>query len=199
MWGVVGLEWLQMHGWTLGTLHKRHTWLNLIKALRTDWFNLGIICLIPLSLLSYMLFLNQQFGDPVAFSTTQSAWGREMLGPWTIILRDLRGFLGGDFLKGDIWWHIIIDLGAYFASLLISIAIWRRLGASYALYCIISIVIPSMSGTGSLSRYALVLFPVFMMLGYWGRRQWLDRTIIVSFSVLLGILTAMFVNWIFVA
>jgi len=79
------------------------------------------------------------------------------------------------------------------------VAIWRRLGASYALYCIISIVIPSTSGTGSLSRYALVVFPVFMMLGYWGRRQWLDRLLVITFSVLLGVFTTMFVNWIFVA
>jgi len=104
-----------------------------------------------------------------------------------------------DFLKGDIWWHVVLDLSAYFGVLFIAVAIWKRLGASYALYCIISIVIPSFSGTSSLSRYALVIFPAFMMLGYWGRRQWLDRAVVITFSVLLGILTAMFVNWVFVA
>jgi len=199
IWGVVGLEWLKSHGWTLGTIHKRAAWENLLKAIKTDWLNLAAICIIPLGLLSYMLFLNHEFGDPIAFSTTQSAWGREMLGPWTIIWRDLTGLLGGDFLRGDIWWHVILDLTAYFSVLGVAVVIWRRLGASYALYGIISIVIPSMSGTGSLSRYALVIFPMFMMLGYWGRRQWLDRALIITFSVLLGILTTMFVNWIFVA
>lgn len=199
IWGVVGLEWLRAHGWTLGTIHKREAWMNLFRALRTDWLNLAAICMIPLGLFSYMLFLYLQFGDPVAFSTTQSAWGREMLGPWTIIWRDVSGLLQGNFLAGDIWWHVGLDLSAYFTILFISVSIWRRLGASYALYAIISIVIPSMSGTGSLSRYALVVFPVFMMLGVWGRRQWLDRTLIIVFSVLLGIFTTMFVNWIFVA
>lgn len=199
IWGVVGLEWLRMHGWTLGTIHKPESWRNLIKALRTDWLNLVTICMIPLGLISYMLFLNHHFNDPVAFSTTQSAWGREMLGPFVIIARDLGALFGGNFLTGDIWWHIILDLGSYFAALGIAIAIWRRLGASYALYCLISIVIPSMSGTGSISRYVVVLFPVFMMLGYWGHRQWLDRAIVISFSVLLGILTTAFVNWVFVA
>ncbi len=199
IWGVVGLEWLRSHGWNLETIHKRESWENLLKALRTDWLNLAIICMIPLGLLSYMMFLNHEFGDPVAFSTTQSAWGREMLGPWTIIWRDVRGLLGGDFLRGEIWWHVILDLSAYFAVLGIAVAAWRKLGTSYALYCVISIVIPSMSGTASLSRYTLVIFPVFMMLGYWGRRQWMDRTLVISFSVMLGILTAMFVNWVFVA
>jgi len=199
IWGVVGLEWLRVHGWTLGTIHKREAWTNLFKALKTDWLNLGAICIIPLGLITYMVFLKVQFNDPIAFSTTQSAWGREMIGPIAIIWRDLASLMGGDFLKGDIWWHVILDLSAYFGVLLIAVAIWRRLGAGYALYCILSIVIPSFSGTGSLSRYALVIFPAFMMLGYWGRWQWLDRTVIITFSVLLGILTTLFVNWVFVA
>jgi len=199
IWGVVGLEWLRSHGWTLTAIRKREAWLNLLKALRTDWLNLAIICLIPLGLISYMVFLQAQFNDPIAFSTTQSAWGREMLGPWVIVTRDLQALSEGNFLRGEIWWHTLLDLTAYFGVLALSIAIWRRLGASYALYCIISIIIPSTSGTGSISRYALVIFPVFMMLGYWGHRPWLDRTLMVVFCVLLGVLTTMFVNWIFVA
>ncbi len=199
IYGVVGLEWLRSHGWTLTTIYQPQAWRNLLRGLRTDWLNLAIISLIPLGLFSYMLFLQVQFNDPVAFNTTQSAWGRQMLGPFAVVWRDLTGLLAGNFLTGDIWWHVGLDLGAYFAVLFISVAIWRRLGASYALYGIISIVIPSMSGTGSISRYALVVFPVFMMLGYWGRRQWLDRALIFSFSALLGVLTSMFVNWIFVA
>lgn len=199
IWGVVGLEWLRAHGWTLGTIHKRQAWVNLFKALKTDWLNLAAICIIPLGLITYMVFLKIQFNDPIAFSTTQSAWGREMIGPFAVIWQDLASLSGGDFLKGDIWWHVILDLSAYFGVLFIAVAIWKRLGASYALYCIISIVIPSFSGTSSLSRYALVIFPAFMMLGYWGRRQWLDRAVVITFSVLLGILTAMFVNWVFVA
>jgi hypothetical protein len=199
IWGVVGLEWLRAHGWTLGTIHTKQAWQNLIRALKTDWINLLLICVIPLGLISYVLFLNREFGDPFAFWTTQSAWGREMLGPIAIILRDLGALFTSNWLTGDIWWHVILDLGAYFAVMGISITIWRRLGASYALYGLISIIIPSMSGSGSLSRYALVVFPMFMMLGYWGSRQWLDRALIIMFSVLLGVLTTMFVNWIFVA
>lgn len=199
MWGVVGLEWMESHGWTLGTIYKPQAWRNLFAGIRKDWLNLALICVIPLGLISYMVFLKVQFNDPVAFSTTQSAWGREMLGPFIIVSRDLAGLAGGNFFTGDIWWHVILDLSAYFAVLFIAVAIWRRLGASYALFCIISIVIPSFSGTGSLSRYAVVLFPVFMMLGYWGRHQWLDRMIMVVSCTLLGILTTLFVNWVFVA
>lgn len=199
MFGVVGLEWLRSHGWTLATIYKPSAWRNLLTGLRRDWANLLILFMIPLGIVSYMIFLKVQFNDPVAFSTTQSAWGREMLGPLAIVWRDLTGFLRGNFLTGEIWYHVMIDLAAFFGVLLIGIALWRRLGASYGLYCMISILIPASSGTGSLSRYALVIFPMFMMLGLWGRYHWLDRLLLISFSVLLGVLTSVFVNWIFVA
>ena len=67
------------------------------------------------------------------------------------------------------------------------------------LLMLISIIIPASSGTGSLSRYALVIFPIFMILGRWGRHSMLDRLLFFSFCVLLGLLTTIFVNWIFVA
>lgn len=199
MFGVVGLEWLRAQGWTLFTIHKKEAWLNMLKGIRHDWLNLLSIGLIPLGLASYMLFLKNQFNDPVAFSTTQSAWGREMLGPIAIVIRDLGALFSGNFLTGQIWYHVLLDVTALFAVLFISIAIWRRLGASYALYGMISILIPASSGTGSISRYALVIFPMFMILGYWGKNQLLDRAIMIVFSVLLGILTAGFVNWVFIA
>lgn len=199
MLGIIWLEWMRSHGWTLDKIHKRETWLGLVKAVRQDWSNLLVLGLIPLGLLSYMLFLKIQFNDPLAFSTTQAAWGRQMIGPIAVIKNDLGGLLHGNFLTGDIWYHVVLDLGAMFAVLLISVAVWRRLGTSYALYGIISIIIPSWSGSGSLSRYAVVVFPVFMILGAWGRKTILDRAITVAFCVLLGVLTTGFVNWIFIA
>jgi hypothetical protein len=58
-------------------------------------------------------------------------------------------------------------------------------------------LIPANSGSGSLVRYALVIFPIFMMLGWWGQRPWLDRLISTLFCVFLGIYSAVFVNWVF--
>ncbi|MFZ4829144.1 MAG: mannosyltransferase family protein, partial [Phototrophicaceae bacterium] len=78
--GVTGLEWLNSHGWYLGRIHQRASWLGLWRGLRTDWFNLLIIFIIPLGMLSYMRFLGYYFNDPIAFSTVQSAWGRETVG-----------------------------------------------------------------------------------------------------------------------
>lgn len=62
-----------------------------------------------------------------------------------------------------------------------------------------SVLIPASSGTSSIIRYALILFPVFMILGWWGKWGTLDRALLISISVLLGLCTAMFANWVFLA
>jgi hypothetical protein len=146
-----------------------------------------------------MVFLNTFFQDPIAFWTVQSAWQRDTSGPiaalWPVIVRGVTQ----SYASGDIWWNAMLDVTAFFAFLGIAWVVYRRLGESYALYMILGLLIPAWSGSGSLSRYVLVLFPAFMMLGYWGRRQNLHQALVVLFCVLLGILTTAFVNWVFVA
>lgn len=199
MLGVVGLEWLRKHGWTLDTMHKKEAWLNMLNAVRRDYISLGMILMIPLGVFSYMHFLNTHFGDPVAFSTTQSAWGRQTVGPIAVVMRDVEALFAGNFMTGEIWYHLALDLGAFAAVMLVSFFIWQRLGASYALYAMLCVLIPASSGSQSISRYVLVVFPFFMMLGVWGKNALLDRTLLIGFSVFLGILTSVFVNWIFIA
>jgi hypothetical protein len=159
----------------------------------------AFISLIPLGLLSYMLFLQLQFQDPLAFMTVQAAWKRENLGPVAIISRALGGLLQQDLWAGDIWWHVILDLGCFALAMFMMVVAWFRLGEHYAILIALGMLIPISSSTQSLSRYLLVLFPVFMVLGWYGRHVLLDRTLMVFFNVLLGIATAIFTNWIFIA
>ncbi|MEL6405880.1 MAG: mannosyltransferase family protein [Chloroflexota bacterium] len=197
--GVIGLEWLRLHGWTFSTMHKIDAWKNMGKAIWTDWANLLVIFFVPMGLISYMVFLYVNFNDPIAFSTVQSAWGREQIGAHAVLWRDLRLLLSGDFLRGDIWYLIGVDLVPALLVLASLVWMWRRLGESYAILSALSILIPMNSGTQSLSRYVLVVFPFFMLLGYLGRYKLIDRTLMILFSVFLGVFTGLFVNWIFIA
>ncbi len=199
MAGIVVLEWLRVHGWTISAMLRKQSWRNLWAGLRSDWRSLLPVLLIPLGILSYMLFLKLQFNDPLGFWTVQAAWERENLGPLAIIWRALSGLLRQNFLTGEIWWHVIVDLGSLALALLIMIPTWRRLGEHYALLIALGMLVPVMSSTQSLSRYILVLFPVFMMLAWWGKRRLLDRSLLVAFATLLGLFTAIFVNWVFLA
>jgi hypothetical protein len=195
--GVIGLEWLRQHGWTLSSCLQARAWHNLFRALKTDFKSLLALLVVPLGLFSYMLFLQRQFADPLAFMTVQAAWERENLGVVAIIMRDLRRFFAG-LLQGQFYYQVLLDIPLFFMGLLLSGFIWRRFGAGFALYVLLGLLVPASSASQSLSRYILVLFPVFMLLAE-SRRRWLHRVLPVAFLLLSALCFGLFVNWYFVA
>ena len=180
-------------------IHRRDAWQGLWNGLRHDRFSLVQISLIPLGLLSYMMFLYRRFGDPVAFWTTQSAWGRGNRSPFGTIIQDTIGIMHQNFATGEIWWSALLNIICLFVVIVLGLVVWRRFGTGWGIYTLLGVLIPAMSGTGSIIRYTLVLFPIFMVLGDWAKRSTLDRAILIGFSVFLGIFTAIFANWIFLA
>lgn len=199
IFGVVGLEWLASHNWTLSSCYKKEAWLNLWEGIKKDWFSLCLLLLAPLGFFSHMLFLNNQFQDPIAFWSVQSAFNRQAAGPIAILIQDFGPILRQNFWVGDIWWNVLLDTIAIFFALGTAPFIYKRLGEGMAIFVILSVLIPLASGTGSMTRYILVLFPIFIMLGVWGTRPFVDRLLQTFFPTFMGLLTAVFVNWIFVA
>ncbi len=197
--GIIGLEWLRHHGWTFSTALKPQAWKNLSKALRTDFLSLIAILASSFGLLSYMLYLRQNFSDPLAFLTVQAAWEREQLGPILILWRDLNRFILGLSSGEGFYWQVLLDVPALFLGLTVGVFVWKRLGASYGLWVFIGLLLPISSATQSLLRYLVVLFPVFMMLGVWTKNKWLDYSLRFVFAGLLGVCFSLFVNWYFVA
>jgi len=196
-WGFVMWEWLRIHGWTIETIHRRSTWRNLWVALRSDWYQVLIIAVIPLGLFSYMAFLQMNFKDPLAFMTVQAAWGRENIGPLAVVLADVKNILIEGASQGTV--ARVLNLGTLVTFVGASVLVYRRLGAGYAIYTLLAILIPSASGSQSLIRYAIVCFPVFMIAGIYGKNVYLDRIWLILSGMLLGMLTIIFVNWVFVA
>ncbi|MCP4141807.1 MAG: hypothetical protein GY755_16290 [Chloroflexi bacterium] len=196
-WGLVMWEWLRVHGWTLNQIHSQKAWLDLRRGIKQDWLELLIIGLIPLGLLSYMAFLKLNFGDSIAFASVQSAWNRENIGPFAVIANDLRYIFADGFNQHNTlsFLNIITFVGAIGLAL----GAWKRLGAGYSIYVLIMLVLPASSSSQSILRYVLVCFPIFMMLGEMGKNPKVDRYLSVGFASLLGLMTAIFVNWIFVA
>lgn len=197
MWVLVMWEWLRAQGWRIRSVTAPQSWRGLRSGLWMRWIEIAIIALIPLGLLLYMYFLNQNFERPLAFFETQSAFGRENIGPIAVIRRSLGNLVGMPFGRG--WLTNFWNLAALLGFLGLVPFIWRRLGGGYALIVLICLLVPATSAMGSIIRYVLPLYPVFILLGAWGRREWLDRALISTFAMSLGLFTAIFVNWIFVA
>jgi len=197
LWALVMWEWLRCRGWSLRSTFRRETWRTLLANLKTHWPELLVIAAIPLGLLLYVAVLKVNFDRPLAFIEVQAAWGRENIGPGAVLARELRALAEFQLNKGGL--SRLLNLGAVLAVLAMTPFIWRRLGEGYAIYVLILILVPISSSAMSVIRYVLPLFPVFILLGWWGRRATVDRTLLACFAVGLGVLTTIFVNWYFVA
>jgi Gpi18-like mannosyltransferase len=190
---VVMAEWLSTHGWTVSSMRQATTWKNLREAIQSHYWTLLIIGLIPLGLLAYMLYLAATFNDPIAFWTTQSAWGFSNIGPLAVIVRDIERVT-----RGELPYFTYLNILAFVAVIGLCIPIGRRLGAGYALYTFLSVLLPMFSRTESMIRYILVLFPVFMVAGRWGRQSWVDRMWRIICLPFLALFTALFVKGVFI-
>jgi hypothetical protein len=173
-------------------------WLEYLRAWegRSRWpVGLALAGVGSLGLLSYMAFLAVQFGDPLAFWSVQGSFSREVGG----FIGEIRPLFQQNFLTGPISWNVLLDLLALVFGVVGSLVAARRLGLGYALFGLLSLLIPFSSGTGSLSRYVLMVFPAFMVLAEAAERPWLDSLIRFIFPLLLGLLLAIHVNGLFVA
>lgn len=159
----------------------------------------------------YPLVLWQQVHDPLAFLHSEAIWDRKLgpAGPFTGILRGTQAAADGiaQLTTGHVHWHNVHLAGVdptlvstinieQFAYLVFAIALlvvaWRRLGWTYGLYGMLSLAIPLSTPPGpmplmSMSRFVLVLFPVFAALALVTRSSRREQAVTVAFVLLLGL------------
>lgn len=150
---------------------------------------LGLL-LIPVGLFSYMFFSWRMTGDALAFMHASESWGRK---PSIFILGPLFRYLTHPYeiVAG---WHF--NLLNACCALLCFYAIYvfvRRREWAFALYTLMSIVIPLSTGVlQSLGRYTMGFFPVFIALAVTVRSENQDHAIRFVFVFLLGIMTLLY-------
>jgi hypothetical protein len=111
-----------------------------------------------ITLVGWMLYLHVQFGDSLAFFHTQRNWPASGLG----VVRD------------D--WDAMIGMAAAAFSAVLVIAGWRYLQPSYMLYATLMWLLMVTAGRfSSVSRFTLILFPIYIMLALAGRHPLFDR------------------------
>ncbi len=139
----------------------------------------------------YMIYLWANFNRPLSVITSKRAWHGE--GSWGEILRliTLQPFLH----LADIWRDgpIPETLAPWLFLMFIALAVCfrKRLQVSYTLYVAGGLLMPYFlaagnRGFGSFSRFLMLLFPVFIVLGdIFKRRMWLGLAVIGLFAALL--------------
>ena len=167
LWALVMWEWLRCQGWRVTKIHRAQTWRNLWSGIKANWPEVIVVAAIPLGLLLYMAFLQINFARPMAFVEVQAAWGRQNIGPVAVVSRELRAMLDLTLTQSNL--SRLLNVGTFLAVLAMVPFIWRRLGEGYAIYVLIFLLVPASSALQSMIRYVLPLFPVFILLGWWGR------------------------------
>jgi hypothetical protein len=156
------------------------------------------LVLVPLGLLSYMAYLWVLRGDPLYFSHVQAHWGRHLAYPWESVTHSLKIVTQSHVPQAIANSAIEVAFTALMVAILIA-GFWR-LRPSYSVYMALSIVVPmSTSSLMSMPRFALVLFPMFVMLALWGARPSVNNAIVAFSLPILGLYTVLFADWYWVA
>ena len=182
---------------------------------------LAWVLLIPAGLGVYVLGLALSSGHGLAPFGAEHAWFRHFAGPFGGVwdggvaawdgLRQLVhgppppvyfGQAGGNPLSvagQNLMLFAFLVLGAVTLA-----GTFRRLPAAYGAYCLASLALPlsypvTPQPLSSLPRYEVVLFPLFMWSAWWLRRRQLALPALAASAVLLGLFTAEFATWRFVA
>jgi hypothetical protein len=182
---------------------------------------LAWVLLVPVGLAAYILFLALTTGDPLTPLTAEQYWYHHFAGPlggiwdgavaaWDGLRQLLHGppppvyfqVAGGDPMM--VAGQNLMLFGFLVLGLVALVGVIRRLPFAYAAYVFASIA-PALSSPitpqplDSLPRYELVLFPLFMWGAHWVHRRRIEPQVIGCLAVLLGLFTAEFATWRFVA
>ena len=154
------------------------------------------------------LVLARQRDDAWAFVGAQGEWERHLSlgGPFGGIWDGVRA-LGGhpvDFT----YRHALAVNAESLAFLALFLAllplVWRRFGAAYGVFALVSLAVPLAYPADdfpllSLPRFGLVIFPFFLVLAQLGERPRAHAAILSASALLLGIAIAQWVTYQWVA
>ena len=153
-------------------------------SLRKVGWDVAAFALIPAALFAFALFLKLKFGSWTVMFDVQNTWGRHLMWPWHPLawfLRHAPALSPEHHDKLDFCFLLLL-LGAAIAGL-------RRLRVSYSVYIWTAVVFFSCWGVlGSIPRFDLVIFPLFIVLALIGAHSRAFHLAYVTASAMLAAL-----------
>ena len=172
----------------------------------------------------YPLYLWWRIGDPLAFVHAEGTWSRHIspIGPLGGVWEGFRaGWAGVRQLASPSdttrYWSSVQDadpdrvatinlmqLAFLLLFAVLTVIAWRRLGAPYGLFATLSLAIPLSVPSErwpllSIQRFGLVVFPLFLALAVVGSRPRAHTAVVVVSAVFLGVVSAQWALWQWVA
>lgn len=164
---------------------------------------LGSILISLSGFLTYATYLGLKFDDPLMFFHVQTMFDNGRSGDSLILLPQVIYRYFKIFLTVEP--QSILYLRALWEFLTFSLAVLavfyyrHRLSLSSLLFCLLAIILPTLSGTlSSFPRYLLVLSPLFVVVATNLKPKYLYLFSLLQYAILI-IVTALFVQGIFIA
>ena len=160
-----------------------------------NWLSLFAIGMIPLGLLAFLIYGKIKTGHFLAtFDNQKWGWGRYFENPWQLLSTSLTHPERANPMDWNFWiLNICITL------LFLGFTVWafRKLPMIYALFTLVMVLLPlSSSRLNSISRYYLIVFPVFILLALWSKKvEHVHRRVFIMtfFAMLQAVLMVLFV------
>jgi Gpi18-like mannosyltransferase len=147
------------------------------------------ICLVPAGLFGFMIYLYAITGNALAFKGALVAWGRTT----GFFLTPLLGYIRHPLDIIGPWNPHFLNFWAATITLVCGFVLIRRRAYALASYTLLSAFVALSSVLlQSQARYAMVVFPTFMVLATWGRYSSVDTLVRTVSLVLLSLMTALF-------
>ena len=148
------------------------------------------LLLIPVAFLSFQIYTGRNYA-----TSLESHWLARTSTPWENFWLAIRSFLDA---SGNLLTFFNLIVAAGFLGM--CIPVWKRLPLEFSLFTILVLVVPLFrTNEGeplvSYGRYALAAFPVFMILGNWGKKAWVNRLVIYLGFPLALYFSARFLMW----
>lgn len=172
-WEGYGGEWRRKEVW------RQAIWRKEVLSL----------LLVPVGLVCFMIYLYTITGNPFAFKDILAAWGRGT----GIFLVTLLGYLRTPWLIAVPWdFRPVNFMGAALALICGAWLLkWRQW--TLGVYTLLGVMAPLSSLVlQSQARYAMVLFPMYLVLATAGERARIDETIRTISIALFCLMTALF-------
>ena len=141
-----------------------------------------LLMLVPVGLIGYCLYNYHITGDFFYFKTNQIAWGREIMNPIVVLGTAMQQ----EITKADP--KILLEVCFCIVALLLLNVFYRKIGFSYWLFGMYSIVIPLTTGIGSMARFTLPIFPLFIVLAKLSQDKSWDDALTLFLGFLQGCL-----------
>ena len=179
------------------------------RRVRVDLRKLRITTIVPAGsvagLAAFCAYLWYRFRDPFAFTQVGGAegWNRS-IGLRTIVKGSYVDIVRRGELTIDLLTLTVSGLLTFVALALI-VRVLRRLGAGYAVYCLVVLLLPFVTSPEfrGMGRYVLAAFPCFAVTAEWLTARTQRRAVLVPLGVagflVLGLFSTLFIRGYYMA